>query len=129
MTGLHERRPTPPWAIYPFSPVVCANLIFDLAFYAVGISGPALLYALRHAGCAAEWVLPASQEQLQPGEVVMRIYHGSRGLELREAEIIRLTLELVDLPVWVEGIKEMLARGDLSGRPWPCFADEHMVWA
>jgi hypothetical protein len=118
----------PPWAIYPFPPVVCANLIFDMAFYAVGISGPSLLDALRKAGFSAEWVLPPDQEQLQPGQVILRIYHGNRGLELREAEIFRLTLELVDLPTWVEGIREMLVRSDLSGRPWPCFADEHKVW-
>jgi hypothetical protein len=119
----------PPWAIYPFPPVVCANLIFDMAFYAVGISGPSLLDALRKAGLAAEWALPPDQERLQSGQVVLRIYHRNRGLELREAEIFRLTLELVDLPTWIEGLKETLARADLRGRPWPCFADEHKVWA
>jgi hypothetical protein len=99
-----------------------------MAFFAVGISGPSLLDALRKSGLAAKWVLPPSQEQLQSGEVVLRIYHGTRGLELREAEVVRLTLELVDLPTWVEGIKEMVARADISGRPWPCFADEYKVW-
>lgn len=99
-----------------------------MAFYAVGISGPSLLDALQKAGFSAEWVLPPDQEQLQPGQVVLRVYHGNGGLELREAEIFRLTLELVDLPTWVEGIREMLVRSDLSGRPWPCFADEHKVW-
>ncbi len=124
------RAPTqPPWGIYPFSPVVCANLIFDMAFFVVGISGPSLLDALRKSGLAAKWVLPPSQEQLRPGEAVLRIYHGTRGLELREAEVVRLTLELVHLPTWVEGIKEMLAHADISGRPWPCFADEYKVWA
>jgi hypothetical protein len=124
------RAPThPPWAIYPFPPAVCANLIFDMAFYAAGISGASLRDALRKAGLATDWMLPTDQEQIQPGQVMMRVYHGNRGLELREAEIARLTLELVDLPTWVEGLKEMLAQPDLSGRPWPCFADEHRVWA
>jgi hypothetical protein len=100
-----------------------------MAFYAVGISGPSLLDALRKAGLAAEWALPPDQERLQSGQVVLRIYHRNRGLELREAEIFRLTLELVDLPTWIEGLKETLARADLRGRPWPCFADEHKVWA
>jgi hypothetical protein len=125
------RAPTqPPWAIYPFPPVVCANLIFDMAFYAVGISSLSLLDALRGAGFRTEWALPANQEQhLQSGQVVLRIYQGSRGLELRESEITRLALELVDLPTWVEGIKEMFSRTDLSGHPWPYFAKEHRVWA
>jgi len=119
----------PPWAIYPFPPIVCANLIFDMAFYVVGISGGSLLDALREAGFTAEWILSDDQKQLQPGQVVLRIYYRGRGLELREAEIVRLTLELVELPTWIEGIKEMLIRGDLSNHPWPSFADEHKVWA
>jgi hypothetical protein len=123
------RAPThPPWAIYPFPPILCANLIFDMAFYVTGIEGSSILDALHRAGLAAEWVLPPSQEQIQPGQVVMRIYNGSRGLELREPEISRLALELVDLSTWVDGIKEMLSQTGLSGRPWPCFADEHKVW-
>jgi hypothetical protein len=100
-----------------------------MAFYAVGISSLPLLNALHDAGFGTEWVLPANQEQLQPGQVVLRIYQGSRGVELRQAEIFRLTLELVDLPTSVGSIKEMLARADLSDHPWPYFADEHRVWA
>jgi hypothetical protein len=119
----------PPWAIYPFPPAVCANLIFDMAFYAVGISGQSILDALRKAGLAAEWALSPDQVRLQPGQVVLRIHYRNRGIELREAEIFRLTLELVDLPTWIEGLKETLARADLGDHPWPCFADEHKVWA
>jgi hypothetical protein len=119
----------PPWGIYPLSPVVCANLIFDMAFFGVGIASMALLDALRDAGFRVEWVVPADQEQFEPGQVVLRIYGRSRGLELRESEIIRLTLELVDMATWVDGIKEMLARPSLSGRPWWYFADEQDVWA
>lgn len=63
------RMPThPPWGIYPFPPVICANLIFDMAFYGVGMSRQHLLDALRDAGFPTEWVLPTDQEQLLPGQ-------------------------------------------------------------
>ena len=52
----------PPWAIYPLPPVICANLIVDMAVYFVTVSSVPLLEALRAAGIAAEWVLPSGQE-------------------------------------------------------------------
>jgi hypothetical protein len=107
----------------------CANLIVDLAFFAVTISSTSLLDALQDAGIRAEWVLPYALKQLQPGQVVLRAFRGLSGLELRQAEMSRLTLELVDLATWVESLKELLTQADLSGHPWPYFADEHKVWA
>ena len=59
----------------------------------------------------------------------MRIHNGVRAVGLRSSELGRLTLELADLPMWVEGVKEILSREDVTGRPWHYFADENKVWA
>jgi len=124
------RSPTfPPWAIYPLPPVVCAGLIVDIAAYFVTISSEPLLDALRAAGFAAKWVLPRDLPQLQPGQEILRVHNRIHATGLTSAEMSRLTLELVDLPTWVEGIKDMFAREDIEGRPWPYFADEYKVWA
>ena len=74
-------------------------------------------------------MLPPDQETLQPGQVVLRAYLGSQGLEMRPSEIQRLTLELTDLPTWTAGIKELPSLPDLGQRPWSYFAHESKVWA
>ncbi len=124
------RSPTvPPWGIYPLNPVICASLIVDMAAFFVTVSSEPLVEALREVGLTVRWLLPPDLEQLQPGQEVMRIHNGVRATELRSSELQRLALELVDLSTWVEGIREMLARTDVQGRPWHYFADEHKVWA
>ena len=119
----------PPWAIYPMSPIACANLIVDMGIYIVTVADQPLLAALRGAGLKAEWVLPRSQKELRPGQVILRAYLGSRGVEMRPPELQRLALELADLPTWVAGVKELLARDGITARPWPYFADEGRIWA
>jgi hypothetical protein len=124
------RSPTqPPWAIYPLPPVMCANLITDQAVYIVTVSSEPLLQALRAAGLGAEWVLPPGQETLQAGQVILRAYRGNRGIEMKPGDMQRLLLELEDLHVWVETVKTLLGQDDISGRPWPCYANEWKVWA
>ena len=124
------RSPTmPPWAIYPLHPVVCASLIVDMAVFFVTITSEPLIAALREAGLTARWLLPPDLEQLEGGQAVMRIHNGIRATEMRSSELARLTLELVDLRTWVEGVREVLARPDVQGRPWHSFADEYKVWA
>jgi len=118
----------PPWAIYPLPPIVCANLIVDMAVYFVTISSVPLLEALRAAGIAAEWVLPSGQRQLQRGDVILRAYKGSRGMEMKPSDMQRLLLELVDLTTWVETVKELLTRDNIGNHPWPYYRDEHRVW-
>ncbi len=95
----------------------------------VTISSEPLIEALREARLTARWLLPPDLEQLQPGQEVMRIHNGIRAAELRTSELGRLTLELVDLPTWAEGVRQMFARDDVQGRPWHYFADEYKVWA
>jgi hypothetical protein len=124
------RSPTvPPWAIYPLPPAACAGLITDMAVFFVTMSVETLVDVLRGVGLTARWLIPPNLEQLQPGQEVIRIHNGIRATELRSSELGRLTLELVDLPTWAEGVKQLFAREDVQGRPWHSFADEYKVWA
>lgn len=119
----------PPWAIYPLTPLMCANLISDQAVYIVTVSSEPLLEALRSAGLAAEWVLPAGQETLMAKQVILRAYKGNRGMEMRPSDMQRLLLELEDLSVWVETVKALLSQDHMSSHPWPYYANEWKVWA
>ena len=119
----------PPWAIYPLPSVMCANLIADQSVYIVTVSSEPLLGALRAAGMSAEWVLPSGQETMQPGQVILRAYKGTRGIEMKPSDMQRLALELEDMSVWVETVKTLLSKDDLSGHPWPCYGNEWKVWA
>jgi hypothetical protein len=126
---LTARSPTqPPWAIYPLPPAMCANLITDMAVYIVTISGEALIEALRAAGIGAQWALLPGQD-LQAGQVILRAYRGSRGIEMKPFDMLRFALELEELPVWVETVKTLLSVEELSGHPWPCYGNEWKVWA
>jgi hypothetical protein len=118
----------PPWAIYPLAPEVCANLTVDMGLYMVMVSGEFLVGALETAGLSTKWVLPADQPELLPGQVVLRVNDGRRGVEIRQAEMQRFLLELVDLDTWIDGIKEMLRRDNVGGHPWPQYSDEWKVW-
>lgn len=117
----------PPWAIYPLPPVMCANLITDLAIYVVDLSSEPLLAALRSVGLGAEWVLPQGQETLEQGQVILRAYHGSHGVEVKPSDMQRLLLELVDVRTWAESIKRLLTLDGVSGHPWPYYPDEGKV--
>jgi hypothetical protein len=119
----------PPWAIYPLPPLDCANLIVDMAVYIVTVSSESLLGALRRVGLAAEWTLPVGQAELEAGQVILRIHNGKHSIEMRPSEMQRLLLELVDLPTWAEGIRELLDHAKNGIRPWPNFADERKIWA
>jgi hypothetical protein len=119
----------PPWAIYPLPPVTSANLITDQAIYIVTVSSEPLLEALRSAGLAAEWTLPPNQETVQLGQVILRAYKGSRGIEMKPSDLQRYALELEDLSVWVATVKKLLSRDDVNGHPWPCYGNEWRVWA
>ncbi|WP_156960804.1 hypothetical protein [Amycolatopsis taiwanensis] len=128
---LVARSPTmPPWAIYPLSPALCAKLIIDYAMYFVTMSSEPLLMALEDVGLAAEWVLPRDQETVQPNQMVLRAHKGTRTIELRWAEMQRrLLLELADLPIWAEGVAELMDRHDSGRHPWQSFSEEWKVWA
>lgn len=119
---------TPPWAIYPLPPLACANLIADMAVFIVAVSSESLVAALEDVGLRAAWALPPGQAELEPGQVVLRAANQVRGIELRPTEMQRLLLELMDLPLWAESVKRLLARDDLVPHPWPYFDDEWKVW-
>jgi hypothetical protein len=118
----------PPWAIYPLASVICANLIVDMGVYIVTVSNEPLLEALRSAGIRAQWVLPEGLETLEQGQIILRAYKGTRGIEMRPSDMQRLLLELVELPTWVATVDELLTRAD-SAHPWPYYSDESKVWA
>ena len=119
----------PPWAIYPLHPIACANLITDAAVYVVTVSSESLLRALHTVGLRAEWVLPAGQETLAPGQIVLRAYNSVRGVEIKASDMQRFLLELVDLQTWAQSVRELLTLNDLSGHPWPYYLDEGKDWA
>lgn len=120
---------TPPWAAYPFSPVTCANLITDMSFYIVMMSSEPLLAALDDADVHAEWVLPRDTGTISGGQVLLRATSRTQTIELLWAEVQqRLLLELVDLEMWAAGVKQLLSRAGVAGRPWPTYADEYKVW-
>jgi hypothetical protein len=124
------RSPTsPPWAIYPLPPTVCARLITDYALFIVTMASEPLLEALEDAGLSGEWVLPPNQKVVEQDEVVVRIHRRAGALELRWAEVQRrLLLELADLPTWAASVAELSERTDIGPHPWPLFRDEHKVW-
>ncbi|MBB4910546.1 hypothetical protein [Actinophytocola algeriensis] len=124
------RSPTsPPWAIYPLPPAVCARLITDYALFLVTMASEPLLEALEDAGLSAEWILPRSQDVVEQDEVVVRIHGPARTLELRWSEVQRrLLLELADLPTWAASVAELSDRTDIGPHPWPLFRDEQKVW-
>lgn len=119
----------PPWAIFPMSPVACANLIVDMAVYIVTVSSLSLLDALHAEGIRAEWVLPPGQEQLQAGQTILRAYKGTHGIEMRPSDMQRLLLELEDMSTWARTVKALLELDQSSGRPWPYYEDEYRTWA
>jgi hypothetical protein len=118
----------PPWAIYPLPSLTCANLIADAATYLVTLATEPLLSALDDAGIGAEWLLPNRPGELKRGQVVLNAHQGGRTVQMRESELQRLLLELVDLATWVEGMKTLLAHDDVPGHPWPHYIDEWKVW-
>ena len=119
----------PPWAIYPLPPLTCASLIVDAVMYMVTISSESLLGALDDAGIEADWSLPPGLEQLQPGQVVLHVKkRGRRPIQMKQAELQRVCLELVDLPTWVQGVLFLLETANESGHPWPNYRDEWRVW-
>ncbi|TWE29192.1 hypothetical protein [Prauserella muralis] len=114
----------------PLAPAVCARLITDYAMYFVTMSSEPLLAALDDVGLTAKWVLPRDQDTIQPHEVVLRANRGTRTMELRWAEMQRrLLLELADLPMWAEGVAQLMNHHDSGRHPWQSFSDEWKAWA
>ncbi|WP_041836540.1 hypothetical protein [Actinosynnema mirum] len=86
--------------------------------------------SLDDVGLASEWVLSRDQETVQPDEVVLRAHRGTRTIELRWAEMQRrLLLEMADLPMWAEGVAQLIDRHDSGRHPWQSFSNEWKVWA
>lgn len=128
---------TPPWAIYPFAPELCASLIVDAAIFYVAMDSRSVISALSDVGLEAEWCqsldtpIDLSSTLLQVRHVLAR-RSGRRTAKqagMMFAELNRLLLEFVDLKTWSQHLVSLLERDDLDGvRPWPYFANEHDVW-
>ncbi|HUY52600.1 MAG TPA: hypothetical protein VMV92_44010 [Streptosporangiaceae bacterium] len=119
----------PPWAIYPLPPAICAALIADQASFFVTISGESVTDALHAAGLTARWLVPHDLRELDASQEIVRVHNGRRVTVMRFSELARLTLELVDLPLWATAVRELLDREDVTGRPWHHFAHEDRIWA
>jgi len=119
----------PPWAIYPLHPLVCAGFITDRLVFVSSIGGDSVVAALAAAGLTARWnhrnTLDGPVDLSQP---ILDVHNGRRRMSMNYAEINRLLLELVDLHVWVEQIRVILADNRLEGAPWPYFDNERAVW-
>jgi hypothetical protein len=57
-----------------------------------------------------------------PGGLFMEL---SRTLQMRRRELDRY---LMEQDTWIEGMKFLLSGHSATGRPWPCYRDEHSVW-
>lgn len=129
---------TPPWAIYPLSPEMCASLIVDAAFFYVSMSSTQILDALAKYELAGKWLQPLDEKidravpLLQIDRVVSR-RNGKmnvRRLTMNFSELNRLLLELVDLDLWAQHLAILLDYSGLDGvPPWPYFVNEWEVWA
>jgi hypothetical protein len=64
----------------------------------------------------------------EDGQIILRAFNNQSDIEMRTSDMQRLLLELVELPTWVETVKELQARSD-TAHPWPYSADEWKVWA
>jgi hypothetical protein len=130
-----------PFAAYPLDPVTCARLIGDLAVFSVETSGPALTEVLRAVGLQARWVRPPGTSNLAPGEVIMELSATlvgpvlrnvridlSRTLQVRRSSLDRYLIEMVDLGIWAEGTRHLLADHQTDRRPWTTFRDENQTW-
>ena len=53
----------------------------------------------------------------------------SKTLQMRRRELDRYLIELAEQKTWIEGVRFTLADADAPQRPWPCYRDEHSVWA
>jgi hypothetical protein len=140
-----------PFAAYPLHPIACARLIGDYSAFVVETSGPALAESVRVDGIDAEWVCPPNCGQLASGQVVMEVravasgpiiggvagmpWRGglrpeiTRTLQVRRSELERYLVELMELPTWTGGMRQMLADPNLvQGRPWPVYKGEEHIW-
>lgn len=128
---------TPPWAIYPLAPEMCASLIVDAAIFYVAMDAQRILSALVGVGLEAEWAqslddpIDISTDLLRVLSIGPPINGGrmARRGGIMFSELNRLLLEFVDLDVWAQHVAMIMERSDLDGvRPWPYFAQEADVW-
>jgi hypothetical protein len=129
---------TPPWAIYPLAPAMCASLIADVAIFYVAMNANSVLDALERQGLTARWVQPLD-EMIDRSRSLLEVDHLTRlpsggayvrRLGMNLSEMNRLVLELVDLDTWAQHVAIVLQCTDLGETPpWPYFAKEREVWA
>jgi len=129
---------TPPWAIYPFSPQMCASLIADAVFFYVSMSSTQILNALANRGIAGQWLqdLDENTDRASPLlqlDKVTSCRNGAvevRRVSMNFSELNRLLMELVDLDTWAQHVEILLDRTELDGvPPWPYFIYERDTWA
>ena len=116
----------PPWAVYPFSPALCARLITDYAMYIVTMSSEAVLAALDDIGLAAEWaLLPRTGEDRAAGRRRCALTQTAgqsncAGRRCNEA----CCWSWRSFQVWVQSVTRLLAHAGTGRRPWTSFAEE-----
>ena len=59
-----------------------------------------------------------------PGGLFLEL---SRTLQMLRRELDRYLIELIEQDTWTEGMKFLLSDHSTTGRPWPCYRDEHRV--
>ena len=117
-----------PWACYPLEAATCTRLIGDLAWFAVEVSGPGLVEEMRCAGVDAQWVVPDDCDGLRPGQAVIRLRGDACAWDAQRSELDRYLLELIDLPTWIAGLRQVQRTAPLPGHSWPFYRDEQHVW-
>lgn len=117
-----------PWACYPLEAATCTRLIGDLARFAVEVSGPGLVEEMRCAGVDAQWVVPDDCDGLRPGQAVIRLRGDACAWDVQRSELDRYLLELIELPTWIAGLRQVQRTAPLPGHSWPFYRDEQHVW-
>jgi len=120
---------SPPWAIYPLPPQTCADLITDMSVFFVSMSGKFLVAALENVDLRATWLVPEGPVTLGPDQVVLDVSNGRSHMEMKPSELRQLALELVDLEVWAEGTRALLASNVRDGMVWPHYRNEEETWS
>ena len=125
------RDPTlAPFAIYPFSPDVCARLTCDLVHYESVLGWERLAGAFRSHGFKTECPFPASSGPVMGADPVLKAVQGTRGLTIHASGVNQILFELVEPKAWAGAAAESFDRWSASLPPSGIFtfSNERAVW-
>jgi len=96
-----------PFAVYPFSPNVCARLTCDLLTYSSVMGWDRLAEAFHAKGFRTECPLPDSNEPMTGSSEVLIATRGNMRVVIHGAGVSQILCELVDPDAWVAAVSEV----------------------